>query len=72
MEIGHFFKPREINSLLLNVYWDSVVVYDGDGAVDAFLRRVREKIAKSGLKRVRDGRAYCWVLPEPLKEVKIL
>lgn len=72
MEAEHFFKPGEITSLLLNVYWDSVVVYDGACVVESFLRRVREKIVKSGLKRVRDGKAYYWVLPKPLKEVKIL
>jgi len=72
MELECFFKPKEIASLLLNVYWDSVVVYDGTGSIESFLRRVREKIVKSGLKRVRDGKAYHWVLPKPLKEVKIL
>ena len=72
MELERFLKPREITALLLNVYWDAVVVYDKTGAVEGFLRHVREKIVKSGLKRVGDGRAYYWVLPKPLKEVKIL
>ena len=72
MELDVFLKPVEISSLLLNVYWDAVVVYDETGAVESFLKRVREKIVKSGLKRVRSGRAYHWVLPEPLKKVKIL
>lgn len=72
MKLERFFKPREIASLLLNVYWDSVVVYDRTWAVESFLRRVREKIVESGLKRVRDGKSYYWVLPKPLKEVKIL
>jgi hypothetical protein len=48
------------------------VVYDRTGSVEGFLKGVREKISGSGLKRVRDGKAYYWVLPEPLKEVKIL
>jgi hypothetical protein len=37
-----------------------------------FLRRVRGCIVKSGLRRVRDGKAYHWVLPEPFREVRIL
>lgn len=72
MELDVFLKPMEISSLLLNVYWDAVVVYDETGAVESFLKRVREKIVKSGLRRVRDGKTYYWILPKPLKEVKIL
>lgn len=72
MDLESFLKPVEINSLLLNVYWDAVVVYDKTGTVESFLRSVREKIVKSGLKRVRDEKAYHWVLPKPLKEVRIL
>jgi len=72
MKLESFLKPVDINSLLLNVYWDAVVVYDKTGNVEDFLRSVREKIVKSGLKRVRDGKAYYWVLPKPLKEVRIL
>jgi len=72
MEIERFVKPIEISSLLLNVYWDAVVLYDEAENVESFLRHIRSKIVKSGLKRIRDGKAYCWVLPEPLKEVKIL
>jgi len=72
MELGDFLKPKEISPLLLNVYWDAHVVCDKTGTIEDFLRRVRGSIAKSGLKRVRDGKAYRWVLPEPLKEVRIL
>jgi len=72
MELEGFLEPVEISSLLLNVYWDAVVVYDETGIVESFLTHVREKIENSGLKRVRDEKAYYWVLPEPLKEVKIL
>ena len=72
MELESFLKPREISALLLNVYWDALVVYDKTETVQGFLRRVREKIMKSGLNRVRDGRAYYWMLPKPMKEVKIL
>jgi hypothetical protein len=72
MELERFLKPTEISALLLNVYWDAVVVYDKTEILRGFLGHVREKIAKSGLKRVRDGRAYHWVLPKPMMEVKIL
>lgn len=72
MDLESFLKPGQVSSLLLNVYWDSVVVYDRTGAVEGFLGRVRENISRSGLKRVRDGRAYYWVLPKPLKGVRIL
>jgi predicted nucleotidyltransferase len=72
MGLEYFLKPMEINALLLNVYWDAVVVYDRTETLRGFLEHVREKIAKSGLKRVRDGRAYHWVLPKPMMEVKIL
>jgi len=72
MELEHFLKPKEITALLLNVYWDGLMVYDRTETLQIFLRLVREKIVKGGLKRVRDGRAYYWVLPKPMKEVKIL
>jgi predicted nucleotidyltransferase len=72
MDLERFLKPSEITSLLLNIYWDAIVIYDLTGSVEGFLRGVRDKVLKSGLKRVRDGKAYYWVLPEPLKEVEIL
>lgn len=72
MELEHFLKPKEITALLLNIYWDGLVVYDSTETVRGFLGEVREKIVKSDLERVRDGRAYYWVLPKPMKEVKIL
>jgi hypothetical protein len=72
MELEHFLKPIEIIALLLNVYWDAVVVYDNTGILNEFLSHVREKIVKSGLKRVKDGKAYRWVLPKPMMEIKIL
>ena len=56
----------------MNAYWDGLVVYDETHAIQGFLEQAREKIVKSGLKRVRDGRAYYWVLPKPMEEVKIL
>lgn len=72
MELNAFLKPEEISSLLLNMYWDSIVVLDRTGELESFLKHVRERIVESGLKRVKDGRYYYWVLPKPLKEVKIL
>jgi len=72
MELERFLDPKEVTSLLLNVYWDGIVVYDETGTFESFLRHVREKIVNSGLKRVRDGRAYYWTLPKPMKGVRIL
>lgn len=72
MELERFLKPIEINAPLLNIYWDGVVIYDEAGRLQGFLKRVKEKVARSGLRRVRDGKAYRWILPEPLKEAKIL
>ncbi|MEM2843765.1 MAG: nucleotidyltransferase domain-containing protein [Candidatus Bathyarchaeia archaeon] len=72
MKLEHFLKPTEINALLLNIYWDAIIVYDETETLQAFLKHVKERIAKTGLKRVKDGKAYHWILPEPLKEVKIL
>ncbi|MEM2849945.1 MAG: nucleotidyltransferase domain-containing protein [Candidatus Bathyarchaeia archaeon] len=72
MTLEHFLKPVEVNALLLNIYWDSIVVYDETGILQEFLAQIKERIAKSGLKRVKNGKAYRWILPEPIKEVKIL
>jgi predicted nucleotidyltransferase len=72
MELRDFIEPKEISGLLLNIYWDAVIVYDNTTFVSSFLDRVKNKIAKSKLKRVKDGKAYRWILPKPMKEVKIL
>lgn len=72
MELQQFRKPMEISPLLLNIYWDALVILDKTRTLKSFLGRVKKKIAKSGLKRVRDDRAYYWTLPEPMKEVRIL
>ncbi|MBO3809959.1 MAG: nucleotidyltransferase domain-containing protein [Candidatus Brockarchaeota archaeon] len=72
MELQRFLNPSEVTPLLLNIYQDAIVLHDSTGSVEGFLRRVRERISESGLKRVRSGKAYHWVLPEPLKKVKIL
>lgn len=72
MMLKHFLKPVEINSLLLNIYWDAIVVYDETDILQEFLIHVRESITKCGLKRVKNGKAYYWILPEPMKKVEIL
>lgn len=72
MELREFLSPKEVTPLLLNIYWDAVVVYDQTGSLGSFLEKVRDRIVRSGLRRVRDGRAYYWVLPEPPKEVRIV
>ncbi|MFQ6087229.1 MAG: nucleotidyltransferase domain-containing protein [Candidatus Bathyarchaeia archaeon] len=72
MELKEFLKPKRVNALLLNIYWDAQVVLDKTGVLDRFLEHVKKRIVKSGLRRVKDGRAYYWVLPAPKTEVKIL
>ncbi|MEM2927039.1 MAG: hypothetical protein QXO94_06220 [Candidatus Bathyarchaeia archaeon] len=71
-ELSQFPKPTKILSLLLNIYWHALVIYDRTENLDSFLRHVEDGIAKSGLKRIRDERAYYWLLPKPMMEVKIL
>jgi predicted nucleotidyltransferase len=58
MKLKNFLKPKEITGLLLNIYSDAVVVYDTTQTISTFLRDVKQKIAKSKLKRVKDGKAY--------------
>jgi len=72
MELMQFLKPERVTALLLNIYWDASVVMDRTGTLPEFLKIIRENIAKSGLERIRDGKAYRWILPEPMKEVKLL
>ena len=72
MDINEFLNPGIITPLLLNIYWDAVVLLDRTGKLSEFLERVRRRIVESGLRRVRDGRAYYWVLPKPLERVRII
>lgn len=72
MELTNFIKPVEITPLLLNIYWDGIVLLDRTNSLKEFLGYVKKRIVLSGLKRVKNGKAYYWILPEPLKEVKIL
>jgi len=72
MEFGSFIKPRQVSYMLLNIYGDALIVYDETNMLEEFLRKTREKIFESGLRRVRDGKAYYWILPKPLEKVKIV
>lgn len=72
VELEHFLKPKEVTALLLNAYWDGLVVYDETEIIQNLLDHTRRKIVKSGLRRVRDGRTYYWTLPKPKEEVEIL
>jgi len=72
MEFGDFVNPGFVSPLLLNIYWDAVVVFDRTGLLEEFLRRVRRRIEESGLRRVKDDRAYYWILPKPVEKVRIV
>ena len=72
MELDRFLKPGTVTPFLLNVYADAVVVVDRVGGVEGFLQRVRKRIRELGLLRVKDGRAYYWVLPKPAEKVELL
>ncbi len=72
MDINDFLSPGLITPLLLNIYWDAVVLLDRTGKLSEFLDYVRRRIIESGLRRVRDGRAYYWVLPKPMERVRII
>jgi predicted nucleotidyltransferase len=72
MRLEDFLNPHEVTPLLLNIYWDGIVVYDPTRALCPFMDLIKDRIKRSGLKRIVDGRAYRWELPEPMKEVKIL
>ncbi len=72
MELREFLKPKIITSLLLNIYWDSIIIIDRTGRIEIFLSYVHRKIREAGLMRFRDGRAYYWKLPKPFGRIKIL
>ena len=72
MELERFLKPGTVTPFLLNVYADAVVVADKVGGVEEFLQRVRRRMRELGLTRVKDGRAYYWVLPKPMEKVELL
>jgi len=72
MELELFLNPKTITSLLLNIYYDGVVVLDRTGKLQEFMESVRRRIEESGLVRRRDGRSYYWILPKTMEKVKIL
>jgi len=72
MDFDEFVNPSVVNPLLLNIYWDAVVLLDRSGVLQGFLVHVRRRIVESGLRRVKDGKAYYWVLLKPMAKVRIL
>lgn len=72
MELQEFMKPGRVTPLLLNIYWDAVIVLDRTCEIEQFLEYVRRRIREVGLVRVKDGKAYYWVLPEPIRRVELL
>lgn len=72
MDIDDFLNPGIVTPLLLNIYWDAVVLLDKTGKLEEFLGHVRRRIIESGLRRVKDGRAYYWILPRRLEQVRIV
>jgi len=72
MDFDEFVNPGIIRPLLLNIYWDAVILLDRSGRLQDFLDHVRRRIIESGLRRVKDGKAYYWILPKPIAKVRIL
>jgi len=62
-EIGKHITP-----LLIDIAHDGIILYDRDGRVEGFLKRVRDAVKKAGLTRYRtsDGR-YGWKPAQDLK-----
>ncbi|MEM2962827.1 MAG: hypothetical protein QXY01_07430, partial [Candidatus Bathyarchaeia archaeon] len=54
-----------VNPLFLNIIFDAIVLYDKYDKLGSFVSEARRKLAETGLKRVRRGRFYYWVLPRP-------
>jgi predicted nucleotidyltransferase len=72
MDLERFLKPATVTPLLLNIYADALVVIDRVGSLEEFLQRVRKRIGELGLARVKNGRAYYWILPKPMEKVQLL
>jgi len=72
MELREFLRPKIITPLLLNIYWDSIVIIDRTRRIEGFLNYVRKRIREVGLVRVKNGRAYYWKLPRPFRRIEIL
>ncbi len=56
----------ELTSLLINIAWDGVVLYDKDGYVTRLLKRIKDTIGEAKLirYRTRDGK-YGWKPSKP-------
>ncbi|MEM3904946.1 MAG: nucleotidyltransferase domain-containing protein [Sulfolobales archaeon] len=72
MSLNEFLKPDVVTPLLLNIYVDAVVILDRVGEIEEFLSNVRRKVVEVGLKKVKDEKAYYWILPKPLEKVRIV
>ncbi len=56
-----FREDLTINSLLLNIAWDSIVLYDPEGKLRNLFKRIKNAVEKSGLKRYRTKNGkYGW------------
>jgi predicted nucleotidyltransferase len=71
MEYGKFLKPRKITTLLLNIIWDGLVLYDRHGKLKRFLSKVRRELREKGIVRVKSDKYYYWVLPKPGVKVEL-
>ena len=72
MEMGDFLALRSIRPLMLDIIWDGILLLDKTGGLVAErLRRLKEGIRKSGLRRHRVGGCWAWRLPKPLEKVVI-
>jgi len=72
VKLEAFLRPKVVTSLLLNIYADAVVVVDRVGGIEEFLEKVRRRARDLGLRRLKDGRAYCWALPRPMERAELL
>jgi predicted nucleotidyltransferase len=69
-----FREDLEITPMLLNIAWDSKVIYDPSGKLCKLFDRIKEVIKKLKLERYQtsDGK-YGWkpAVPGPLKSVEV-
>ena len=72
MELNDFLYPKVITSLLLNIYWDAIIILDRMHEISRFLKYIRRRIREVGLVRIKDNRAYCWILPKPMQKIELL
>ena len=48
MKLDGFLNPKEVTPLLLNIYWDAVVVYDKTGLLEPFLGALGLEYRRTG------------------------